>query len=362
MRNMTSSVNESAAPITSKLRFPVYRWCSPSQQSSVSTSSEGYPSWLFKRPSISSPRFSPALSKHSNDVWFGRSRRAAPRRKWKRMAGQRRQREGSTSTADARAFLRWAQTHTTSVSIVSMQDSNAATSARRPGAGGLGESSKGQIGRRRRGPLSGPLVDTGCPLACRYRDTAKVPISWLAPRTPARSVFKTRIHFYLLPIVVLALVPLQTFLDFNAVYILIERFIRRRVAKFPNPYSPESPGSGRNWVLGAVAYIVCCSVSGYSADIAVRGSMDLAHAERRKKSVGQLRCKESESGMVVAMMPAAPMYFSRAGKNVLPYAEKSTERPSKGVEGIEKAFALVGPGGAGQLQSALRGMSYCLRA
>jgi len=29
--------------------------------------------------------------------------------------------------------------------------------------------------------------------------------------------------------------------------------------------------------------------------------MDLAHAERRKKSVGQLRCKESESGMVVAI-------------------------------------------------------------
>jgi hypothetical protein len=37
-------------------------------------------------------------------------------------------------------------------------------------------------------------------------------------------------------------------------------------------------------------------------------------------------------------------------------SEKSGERPSKGVEGIERAFALVGPGGAGQLQSALRGM------
>ncbi|KAI0268928.1 hypothetical protein BGY98DRAFT_324600 [Russula aff. rugulosa BPL654] len=28
--------------------------------------------------------------------------------------------------------------------------------------------------------------DTRCPLACRYHDTAKVPISRLAPRTPAR--------------------------------------------------------------------------------------------------------------------------------------------------------------------------------
>ncbi|KAI0263307.1 hypothetical protein BGY98DRAFT_1047098, partial [Russula aff. rugulosa BPL654] len=32
--------------------------------------------------------------------------------------------------------------------------------------------------------------DTGCPLACRYRDTAKVPISRLAPRTRARSVLQ----------------------------------------------------------------------------------------------------------------------------------------------------------------------------
>ena len=32
--------------------------------------------------------------------------------------------------------------------------------------------------------------DTGCPLACRYRYTAKVPISGFAPQTPARSVLQ----------------------------------------------------------------------------------------------------------------------------------------------------------------------------
>ncbi len=32
--------------------------------------------------------------------------------------------------------------------------------------------------------------DTGCPLACRYGDTPKVPISWLPPRTPARPVLQ----------------------------------------------------------------------------------------------------------------------------------------------------------------------------
>jgi hypothetical protein len=32
---------------------------------------------------------------------------------------------------------------------------------------------------------------------------------------------------------------------------------QKRVAKFPNPDAPGVPGSGRNWVLGAVAYIAC---------------------------------------------------------------------------------------------------------
>ncbi|KAI9456816.1 hypothetical protein BJY52DRAFT_1187652 [Lactarius psammicola] len=61
--------------------------------------------------------------------------------------------------------------------------------------------------------------------------------------------WKTRLHFYLFPLLVFAHIPMQTFFDFNAVFILIE------VAKFPNPDAPGVPGSGRNWVLGAAAYI-----------------------------------------------------------------------------------------------------------
>ena len=34
--------------------------------------------------------------------------------------------------------------------------------------------------------------------------------------------WKTRIHFYLFPILVLTHMPLQTFLDFYSIYILIE--------------------------------------------------------------------------------------------------------------------------------------------
>ncbi|KAH9172425.1 hypothetical protein EDB89DRAFT_2242881 [Lactarius sanguifluus] len=61
--------------------------------------------------------------------------------------------------------------------------------------------------------------------------------------------WKTRLHFYLFPLLVLAHIPIQTFLDFNAVFILIE------VARFPNPDAPGVPGSGRNWALGVAAYI-----------------------------------------------------------------------------------------------------------
>ena len=39
--------------------------------------------------------------------------------------------------------------------------------------------------------------------------------------------------------------------------VLLNQVYIRRVAKFPNPDSPGVPGSGHNWVLGAVAYIAC---------------------------------------------------------------------------------------------------------
>jgi len=168
------------------------------------------------------------------------------------MAGQRRQREGSTSTADARAFLRWAQTHTTSVSIVSMQDSNAATSA----TGGLGAGGRRgeQQGTDRttttrvsstagvtpshprtfssffcsliwslggvaaKASAIGGLSPT-TNLLPRFQMPACVPLSRPPPkfRSPGLHLelfrdpsFKTRIHFYLWPFLVLAHVPLQS--------------------------------------------------------------------------------------------------------------------------------------------------------
>ncbi|KAI6144490.1 hypothetical protein BKA82DRAFT_4178517 [Pisolithus tinctorius] len=60
-----------------------------------------------------------------------------------------------------------------------------------------------------------------------------------------------RIYFYLLPLLAFYHLPLQTFFDFNVVYMLLQ------VAKYPNPVAPGVSGSGKNWALGAAAYIAC---------------------------------------------------------------------------------------------------------
>ncbi|KAF9236138.1 hypothetical protein BU15DRAFT_50518 [Melanogaster broomeanus] len=60
-----------------------------------------------------------------------------------------------------------------------------------------------------------------------------------------------KLYFYLLPFITFYHIPLQTFFDFNAVFMLLQ------VAKFPNPTAPGVSGSGKNWALGAAAYIAC---------------------------------------------------------------------------------------------------------
>ncbi|KAJ7018483.1 hypothetical protein C8F04DRAFT_382851 [Mycena alexandri] len=63
--------------------------------------------------------------------------------------------------------------------------------------------------------------------------------------------FKFRLYFYLFPLFVFAHIPLQTFFDFNAVFVLVQ------ISKFPNPDAPGVPGSGRGWALAAAAYVAC---------------------------------------------------------------------------------------------------------
>ena len=83
---------------------------------------------------------------------------------------------------------------------------------------------------------------------------------------------KSRLYFYLFPVLVFAHIPVQTFFDFNAVFILFQCVFAfhpvsrpfayssraiHRVSRFPNPEEPGVSGSGRNWALGAAAYIAC---------------------------------------------------------------------------------------------------------
>ncbi|KAN0119010.1 hypothetical protein V8E52_004782 [Russula decolorans] len=119
---------------------------------------------------------------------------------------------------------------------------------------------------RRTLPVPFSFLDTGCPLACRHRSPAHVPISRLAPRTPARSSWKTCIHFNLYFPSWFWPIPLQTYLDFNAIYILIE------VAKFPNPGAPGVPAlvETGSWVRSRTSH---AGSSGYSVSfVAMRSS------------------------------------------------------------------------------------------
>jgi len=57
---------------------------------------------------------------------------------------------------------------------------------------------------------------------------------------------RLRLYFYLWPLLVFYHIPLQSFFDFNAVYILLQ------VTKYPHPDS-----STRSWALATTAYIAC---------------------------------------------------------------------------------------------------------
>ncbi|KAF8497814.1 hypothetical protein F5888DRAFT_1906591 [Russula emetica] len=131
-----------------------------------------------------------------------------------------------------------------------MQDSNAATTA--TGAGGRQEpgtdrttttrvsSSAGVTPPPPPRPSSFPFFPSSSFFRSRFR-SPDLHLELL--RDPS---YKTRIHFYPFPILILAHVP-----QLQSIYILTE------VAKFPNSDAPRVPGSGCNWILGAVAYIPC---------------------------------------------------------------------------------------------------------
>ncbi|OCH90396.1 hypothetical protein OBBRIDRAFT_730906 [Obba rivulosa] len=201
----------------------------PSPQN-VSSSSEGYPSWLPKRPPPPAPRSTIQSSIAGMFNEPGPSSEPYP--------------VGRKPTPR-------------SVRIVSLQSSTQAdkgSKARRePTEQSRAFSGPGNArawSRATSAALTPTLFSTGTtgvpqPPRPRFRSPT------FHPDILRSASWKTRLLFYLFPVLVFAHVPLQTFFDFNAVFILL------LVAKFPNPAAPGVPGSGRGWALGAAAYIAC---------------------------------------------------------------------------------------------------------
>ncbi|KAL7278266.1 hypothetical protein ACG7TL_008242 [Trametes sanguinea] len=182
----------------------------PQSPQGVSSSSEGYPSWLPKRPPPPAPR-----STLQSSV-AGMFTEAGPSTEPTFPADKDPRRE---PTDQSRAFSGPAHAH-------------ARVWSRATSAG-----------------LTPTLFSAGGTEAQLPRPRFRTPALHMELlRNPS---WKMRLFYYLFPVFVFAHIPLQTFFDFNAVFILL------LVAKHPNPEAPGVPGSGRNWALGAAAYIAC---------------------------------------------------------------------------------------------------------
>ncbi|KAG1824927.1 uncharacterized protein BJ212DRAFT_1476216 [Suillus subaureus] len=192
----------------------------------ISEGSEGYPSWLPRRP----PPPAPASTFHSSvgmfepppPETFSGGRKATPR----------------------------------SVRVVSLQD-NAQASAnpynRRDITDQTPQSNPLRPRVWSRATTTGlsetlvlPTVKTQ-----EHSQPPKFRSSGLHPELLRNPSALTRLYFYLLPFMTFYHIPVQTFFDFNAVFIILQ------IARFPNPSAPGVPGSGKNWELGAAAYIAC---------------------------------------------------------------------------------------------------------
>ncbi|CDO76829.1 hypothetical protein BN946_scf185033.g26 [Trametes cinnabarina] len=200
----------------------------PQSPQGVSSSSEGYPSWLPKRPPPPAPRstlqssvagmFTEAGPSHEPSFPVGRK----PTPRSVRIVSLQ---SGSQADKDPRR-------EPTDQSRVFSGPAHARVWSRATSAG-----------------LTPTLFSAGGTEAQLLRPRFRTPaLNMELLRNPS---WKMHLFYYLFPVFVFAHIPLQTFFDFNTVFILL------LVAKRPNPEAPGVPGSGRNWALAAAAYIAC---------------------------------------------------------------------------------------------------------
>ncbi|KAH7886484.1 hypothetical protein F5I97DRAFT_1807277 [Phlebopus sp. FC_14] len=193
---------------------------SSSPNTRVSEGSEGYPSWLPRRP----PPPDPGSTVHSSN--------------------------GMHELTPTEPFPGGRKPTPRSVRVVSLQD---ATQAGREPLGRRDATNQTQPrvwSRATTAGLSPTLVSTAANAQDRMHRPRFRSVG-LHPELLRNPSVWARVYFYLLPLITFYHIPLQTFFDFNAVFILLQ------VAKFPNPTAPGVPGSGKNWALAAAAYIAC---------------------------------------------------------------------------------------------------------
>ncbi|KAI0795920.1 hypothetical protein C8Q75DRAFT_802985 [Abortiporus biennis] len=205
---------------------------SPQSPHFLSSSSEGYPSWLPKRPPPPAPR----STIHSTSIvgMFN---------------------EPGTSASTGEPFVGGRKPTPRSVRVVSLQNSTQggkdAYGRREPtDPSRFSGPAHARVWSRATSAGLTPTVFSSTPLQSQL-PRPRFHTSSFHPELLRNPSWKMRLWYFLFPLFVFAHIPLQTFFDFNAVFILLT------VAKFPNPAAPGVPGSGRNWALGAAAYIAC---------------------------------------------------------------------------------------------------------
>lgn len=223
---------------------PVVPSSIPSTPTASIPASEGYPSWLPKRP----PPPAPGSTLHSlstNVMFVGDAGPASDL-----PTGSAHDNEQVTPQTPVPAFTGGRKPTPRSVRIVSMQDS----------AGAAGSTGAGMVSRRETDQtttrVSSFLFGLGSRIWSRATASAPAHSPTLISQTPVHPhshsharirpaqvqsatqpkfrvpglhlellrdpSWKTRLHFYLFPLLVFAHIPIQTFFDFNAVFILIE--------------------------------------------------------------------------------------------------------------------------------------------
>ncbi|KDQ52593.1 hypothetical protein JAAARDRAFT_40202 [Jaapia argillacea MUCL 33604] len=207
---------------------------------------EGYPSWLPKRP----PPPAPASTYTSVGM-------ATPVAE---LIGER-----DTDSPDPFAFVGGRKPTPRSVRIVSMQ-SQAEKDAYGRGREPTDQSRVSRHHQHQHARVWSRATTSGMTPTLFSRSPAPLQAAVPSPPRPRfratglhlellrNPSWRSRLHYYLYPLFVFYDIPLQTFFDFNAVFIILQ------VAKFPTPAAPGVPGSGRNWALGAAAYIAAWAV------------------------------------------------------------------------------------------------------